>query len=63
MKVFNNAKTYEINKVAGTRSLKFFLFAINSIDSEFNLIHTTDFLNTVYSTTIIEQMLILIKKA
>ena len=38
------------------------MFAINLIDSEFNSIHTTNFLNTVYLTTIIEQILILIEK-
>ena len=62
MKVFNGAKTYKINEIAETRSLRDFLLAINSIDLKFNLIYTTDLLNTVYSTTIIEQMLTLIEK-
>ena len=38
------------------------MLAINSIDSEFNSVHTTDFLNAVYSTTIIERMLNMIEK-
>ena len=61
MKIFNDAKIYKIKKVAKTKSLKKILLAINSIDSKFNLVHTTDFLNIVYSTTIIEQMLTLIE--
>ena len=62
MKIFNDAKTYRIKEVTETKSLKIFLLAINSIDLKFNSIHTTDFLNTVYSTTTIEQIFTLIQK-
>ena len=62
MKLFNNARTYKINEVAETRSLKDFLLAIDLINSEFNSVHMTDFLNTVYSTITIEQMFTLIQK-
>ena len=62
MKVFNDVKTYEIKEITETRSLRIFLLAINSIDSKFNSVHTTNLLNTIYSTTTIEQMLTLIEK-
>ena len=61
MKIFNDAKIYEIKEVAETRSLKDFLLAIDSIDSKFHSVHTTNLLNIVYLTTTIEQMLTLIE--
>ena len=62
MKVIYDAKTYKIDEITKTKSLKKNLFAINSIDLKSNSVYTTDFLNIVYSTTIIEQILNLIEK-
>ena len=62
MKVFNDAKPYEINEITKTKSLKDFLLAIDLIDSKFNSVHTKDFLNTLYLITTIEQIFNLIEK-
>ena len=62
MKVFNNAKIYDLDEIAENRSLKDFLLVVKSIDSEFNSIHTINLLETTHVSTTMKHMHDLIEK-
>ena len=62
MKMFSDAKIYDFDEIAENRSLKDFLLVVKSIDSEFNSIHTINFLKTIHVSTTMKQMHDLIEK-
>ena len=62
MKVFNDAKIYDLDEIAENKSLRDFLLVVKSIDSKFNSIHTINLLKTVHVSTTMKQMHDLIEK-
>ena len=62
MKMFNDAKIYDLNEIAENRSLRDFLLIVKSIDSKFNSIHTINLLRTAHVSTTMKQMHDLIEK-
>ena len=62
MKVFSDAKIYDLDEIAENKSLRDFLLVVKSIDSEFNSIHTINFLKTAHVSTTMKQMHNLIEK-
>ena len=62
MKMFSDAKIYDLDEVTENRSLRDFLFVVKSIDSEFNSIHTINLLKTAHVSTTMKQMHDLIEK-
>ena len=62
MKVFSDAKIYDLDEIAENKSLRDFLLVVKSIDSEFNSIHTINLLETAHVSTTMKQMHDLIEK-
>ena len=62
MKVFSDAKIYDLDEIVENKSLRDFLLVVKSIDLKFNSIHTINFLKTAHVSTTMKQMHDLIEK-
>ena len=60
--MFNDAKIYDLDEIAGNRPLRDFLLAVKPIDSGFNSVHTANLLGTAHVSTTVEQMHDLVEK-